>query len=66
MMKLGERQIAMLNMMNPEWISSISKIPRSDLVVLESLEIKGLVYFNNGKWYITEHGIAQKRPTNEN
>lgn len=56
---LGSRQRAVLQMMNPEWVSSVPGKPDAEsLRVLESLEARGLVYRNFARWIITDAGRA--------
>lgn len=59
--KLGSAQICVLQMMRPEWVSS-GKTPDSrSLSVLSSLERRGLVYQNFGRWSLTPAGrVAQE------
>jgi ribosomal protein S19E (S16A) len=54
--KLGRAQFYVLRMCNPEWPT---KHPDARSVrVLRTLEARGLVYQNFGRWYITSKGSA--------
>jgi hypothetical protein len=53
---LGPAQLYVLSMVNPEWIT---QTPDARSVrVLRSLEARGLVYQNRGRWYIAPAGLA--------
>lgn len=51
---LGSAQVYILKMVNPEWITM--KPDARSLRVLRSLEDRGLVYVNRGRWYISIAG----------
>jgi hypothetical protein len=51
---LGSAQLYVLRMVNPEWIT---RTPDARSVrVLRSLEARGMVYENRGRWYISSAG----------
>lgn len=53
---LGEAQKYILEMVNPEWPTT--RPDGRSVRVLESLEARGLTYYSNGRWYISDSGRA--------
>lgn len=51
---LGSAQSYILKMVNPEWITM--RPDARSVRVLRSLEARGLVYTNRGRWYISNAG----------
>lgn len=58
--KLGDAQITVLRMMNPEWVSSRKKPDSRSLSILRSLETRALVHENFGRWTLTQQGRVVK------
>ena len=60
MRQLGKRQLAVLEMMKPEWIGSRKTPDSMSLKILRSLQVRGLVYENFGRWSVTSEGQRVK------